>query len=182
VPFSVDDNDGLVRNLNADKVDGLDAEQLRGQTGPPGPQGPRGETGPQGPPGPTASASVSDEPDFDLPQSNTIIDTAVLRTTITTRTTSRIVATATGEVVDDVNSNKATCWLTIEGPGVQIGDERMSQSLAESIAAPGGSASVAVTGASVRPAGTYDVELHCIAQDTGMRFDAGDLTVVAAAV
>jgi hypothetical protein len=41
--------------VNADKVDGFDAEQLRGQTGPQGPQGPEGPqglTGPQGPAGP----------------------------------------------------------------------------------------------------------------------------------
>ncbi|MEX2195318.1 MAG: hypothetical protein WD844_08530 [Thermoleophilaceae bacterium] len=36
---------GLVQNLNADKVDGLDASQLQGQTGPPGPAGPQGPGG-----------------------------------------------------------------------------------------------------------------------------------------
>jgi hypothetical protein len=40
--------------LNADEVDGLSSEELRGQQGPPGPQGeqgPPGEQGEQGPPG-----------------------------------------------------------------------------------------------------------------------------------
>lgn len=36
---------GLVENLNADKVDGLDASQLQGQTGRQGPQGPPGPPG-----------------------------------------------------------------------------------------------------------------------------------------
>ncbi|KRA38943.1 MULTISPECIES: hypothetical protein [unclassified Nocardioides] len=38
-PFAVNGK-GRVTNLNADKVDGLDSTQLRGQTGPAGPQGP----------------------------------------------------------------------------------------------------------------------------------------------
>jgi hypothetical protein len=50
VPFSVGDNTGLVTNLNADKVDGLDAAQLRGQTGPQGPAGPAGARGADGSP------------------------------------------------------------------------------------------------------------------------------------
>jgi hypothetical protein len=41
--------------VNADKVDGLDAEQLRGATGAAGPQGEPGEPGPAGPPGPAAT-------------------------------------------------------------------------------------------------------------------------------
>ena len=44
---------GLVTNLNADKVDGLDASQLQGQTGPQGPAGPAGPAGAKGDPGPT---------------------------------------------------------------------------------------------------------------------------------
>jgi hypothetical protein len=44
VPFETNAS-GLVRNLNADKVDGLDAEQLRGERGPTGPAGPAGPPG-----------------------------------------------------------------------------------------------------------------------------------------
>lgn len=57
-PFATNGG-GRVANLNADKVDGLDAEQLRGQRGPAGPAGPQGEKGPtgeQGPQGPGAAA------------------------------------------------------------------------------------------------------------------------------
>ena len=53
---------GLVTNLNADKVDGLDAAQLRGEQGPAGPKGDTGATGAQGatgPPGPAGSDAAS---------------------------------------------------------------------------------------------------------------------------
>ena len=99
-PF-LTDGTGHVANLNADKVDGLDAAQLQGQQGPPG------TPGPQGPPGPTASAS-----DAAIPRAN-----------------------------------------------------------------------LAVTGAAVRPAGTYAVSLLCLRQaGSAAVFDEGALTVVAAAV
>lgn len=50
-PFATNGG-GRVANLNADKVDGLDADQLRGQQGPAGPAGPQGEKGPTGEQGP----------------------------------------------------------------------------------------------------------------------------------
>ena len=58
VPFTTNAT-GVVANLNADKVDGLDAAQLRGQQGPSGPQGP---VGPPGPPGPSGPAGADGEP------------------------------------------------------------------------------------------------------------------------
>lgn len=62
-PF-VTNGAGLVANLNADKVDGLDADQLRGARGPAGPvgpTGPKGPTGPAGPTGPTGPAGPAGE-------------------------------------------------------------------------------------------------------------------------
>lgn len=47
-PMTVN-SDQKVDNLNADKVDGLSAEQLQGQQGPEGPQGPQGPAGPSNP-------------------------------------------------------------------------------------------------------------------------------------
>jgi hypothetical protein len=47
-PFTVNGNSVKVSSLNADKVDGLDSTQLRGQTGPAGPQGPQGPQGSAG--------------------------------------------------------------------------------------------------------------------------------------
>ncbi len=46
-------------SVNADKVDGLDAEQLRGQTGPAGPAGPAGPVGRAGPAGPEGPAGTA---------------------------------------------------------------------------------------------------------------------------
>jgi hypothetical protein len=54
-PFTVNGNSVKVSSLNADKVDGLDSSQLRGQTGPAGPAGAAGPQGPQGPQGPAGA-------------------------------------------------------------------------------------------------------------------------------
>ncbi len=48
VPFTVGGAAGMVPNLNADKVDGLDAAQLTGATGPAGPKGDKGDKGDTG--------------------------------------------------------------------------------------------------------------------------------------
>jgi hypothetical protein len=182
VPFSVDDNDGLVRNLNADKVDGLDAEQLRGQTGPQGPAGPagaagpvgpRGETGQQGPPGPTASARASDDPDLDIPDD---ASTVMLSATITTTTESRILANAIGSIIGGAG-DEAVCHLRLVGSG-----ERMSNDVPTVVGDPGPWTTIAATGAIEKPAGTYEVGLSCIADDGTPEFEDGDITVVAAAV
>ena len=63
-PFATNGG-GLVTNLNADKIDGLDAKQLLGSQGPAGPkgetgaQGPKGDTGDQGPKGDTGDPGVT---------------------------------------------------------------------------------------------------------------------------
>lgn len=68
-PFATNGT-GLVANLNADKVDGLDASQLKGQQGPAGPQGPQGDTGAtgatgaQGPKGDTGATGPQGAPAF----------------------------------------------------------------------------------------------------------------------
>jgi hypothetical protein len=177
VPFSVDDNDGLVRNLNADKVDGLDAAQLRGQTGP---QGPAGPAGPQGVPGPTASAAEHrDSGPVGIPASNTSTDSAMVRTTITTTTRSRLVANGTGELTAPISSS-AQCELVLEQPPTFFSGPPMSRALTYEVAG-GGGAHVALTGAAVVDAGTHRVGLHCVAPSGAPMFVAGDVTVVAAA-
>jgi hypothetical protein len=54
-PFTVNGNSVKVSSLNADKVDGLDSSQLRGQIGPAGPAGAAGPQGLQGPQGPAGA-------------------------------------------------------------------------------------------------------------------------------
>lgn len=73
VPFTTNAG-GLVTNLNADKVDGMDADALGGGPGPAGPQGEAGDTGPKGDkgdtgdPGPTGVSGVEVvREDFTLP-------------------------------------------------------------------------------------------------------------------
>jgi hypothetical protein len=79
-PFTVSSNSVKVSSLNADKVDGLDATQLQGQTGPQGPAGPAGPQGPTGPQGEQGPAGLSgvhvDTSDVMWPDSGT----AVVRT------------------------------------------------------------------------------------------------------
>ena len=58
-PFTVNGNSNKVSSLNADKVDGLDSTQLRGQIGPAGPAGPVGPEGPQGPQGPQGATGAT---------------------------------------------------------------------------------------------------------------------------
>jgi hypothetical protein len=53
-PFTTNGG-GLVQNLNADKVDGKDADELGGAPGPAGPAGPAGAEGPTGPAGPAGA-------------------------------------------------------------------------------------------------------------------------------
>ena len=61
-PFATNGG-GRVVNLNADKVDGLDAAQLQGQQGPPGPKGDTGATGATGATGPRGPSDVFNAPD-----------------------------------------------------------------------------------------------------------------------
>lgn len=60
-PMKVDSG-AKVDNLNADKVDGLDSEQLRGQTGAQGERGRQGERGPQGIQGATGATGPQGVP------------------------------------------------------------------------------------------------------------------------
>lgn len=168
---------GRVANLNADKVDGLDAAQLQGQQGPPGPPGP---PGPQGPPGPTASASDAVfTPNVTLDST----EAAVLTATITITQESRLVANATATLAGDSGAagaadDVAACRLAdsagLYAPGL------LSVSIPPHVIPR---ANIAVTGAAVRPAGTYAVSLRCRRQaGSAAVFDEGALTVVAAAV
>ncbi len=193
VPFSVGDNSGLVANLNADKVDGLDAAQLRGATGPPGPAGPAGATGAtgatgakgakgaKGDPGPagrTASAATSASGPFNVEPANTTVDSAVMRTTITTTAESRIVATTAMTLMSSGGSSIARCSLVLEEPLGSFTGAAMSR-LHTIALEPSTPMSMALTGAIVRPAGTYGVGVHCTTAG-GAFFEEGDLTVVAA--
>jgi hypothetical protein len=190
VPFSVGDSGGLVRNLNADKVDGLDAAQLRGTPGPQGPAGPQGAAGPQGPAGnpgptgatgpagPTASASASQVGPFNVEPSNTMVDSAVMRATITTTSESRLIATTAG-MFSTPGASTVRCRLELEEPPGSFTGSPMSQQIAF-IAGGAETLPFVLTGAIVRPAGTYGVGLHCTTNG-GALFENGDLTVVAAA-
>ena len=106
----------------------------------------------------------------------------VLSTNLTTTTPSRIVANASAGVTIG-ESDSVLCGLTIQNEGGG-GLASMSQqatvsgaTLTTTVSTPG------ITGAIVKPAGSYTVQVVCssLAMPSTSTFDAGDLTVVAAA-
>lgn len=148
VPFTTNAT-GLVENLNADKVDGLDATQLQGQRGP---EGPRGPDGPEGPPGPTASAAASSVDDVTLDNSHK----TVLTTSIELPFAARVMGTASAELDGDGGGNdQAFCY--IDGPTADL-SQRMTVDLPDAFNSV---TTVAVTGAAELPAGTHTITVKC---------------------
>jgi hypothetical protein len=138
-------------------------------------------SGTEGPPGPTASASDTENPSSDPTLSKTA-ETTYLQATITTAFQSRIVATATADLYTSGNPPaQASCRLMIDNPSVA-----MSQLAWSDFPTTGGEdEETPVTGAAVRPPGTYTVSLVCKDEAPGGLtpdyFDRGDLTVIASA-
>jgi hypothetical protein len=145
------------------------------------PAGPRGETGPQGPAGApgaaamAASASASTDQDVPLSAFNAVVDTAMLRTTITVTERSRILATATGAFLNEPGSS-AQCQLVREQPP----DFFAGESLGHRLPVPTTGHAFTLAGAVVEGAGTHQIGLHCIGGG-GAVFDRADLIVWAVA-
>ncbi len=192
VPFSVGDSGGVVTNLNADKVDGFDAAQLRGQPGPAGPAGQPGPAGPagpagatgakgdQGPPGLIATAGTNRTTPVALQGSNTVVDSAVMRTTISVDRESRIMASASGQA-EFTGAGALRCQLLLEQPPTFFIGGAISQPTEWSIGAAG-ARSVVATGSIVVESGTWQVGLHCTTPIGSAEFSRGDLVVWAAGV
>ncbi|MEX2194859.1 MAG: hypothetical protein WD844_06195 [Thermoleophilaceae bacterium] len=163
---------GLVTNLNADKVDGLDASQLQGQTGPQGsagPQGPAGPAGATGPPGPTVSAEISTGTNVTLSG----IETTVAQTTITLPFAGRILATGVAEVDGDGGGDDEVYCFIDPGTDPQIGS-RVTVSIPD---AASDTVGVPVAGSVEKPAGTYTMRLRCGGIAGTTVFTDGDLIV-----
>ncbi|MEX2194861.1 MAG: hypothetical protein WD844_06205 [Thermoleophilaceae bacterium] len=169
---------GVVTNLNADKVDGLDAAQLQGATGPQGPAGPTGATGVQGPAGPTASAYGSSDTNqaFGGP-------TTLVQATITTTVESRIVANASASfnASEDTIDDQFPCKLELDAPATEDISQDYQVYVPENSTPALGGTSASFTGAALKPAGTYTVRLECAANSGSPTFDAGDITLIAVA-
>jgi hypothetical protein len=160
---------------------------------PQGPKGDKGDKGDSGAPGTDATQVVlatgsdSSATDIDIGAFNTVADSQELRSIITTTAPARIFAQAAITLKDstaNASPDDAHCKLSLDAPppalatGTLISQEIFTQLPA----AAGKHTDLAVTGRSaLLPAATYYVTLHCLSNEPGATFDAGDLTVMAVA-
>ncbi|MDQ3769284.1 MAG: hypothetical protein M3370_07405 [Actinomycetota bacterium] len=159
-PFATNGT-GLVTNLNADKIDGLDAKHL---LGPQGPAGPKGDFGPRGPSDGVRKFAGDSVTDVDTAQTIETIDLAagswIINATVTADS-----AAAAGRVnascvvqMDGTNVDSTAAWL---GPQGGIAER---QSLALTGGGTVGSAGTAV--------------LVCASSDAGTDFRDASLTAI----
>ena len=159
---------------------------------PQGPQGPKGDKGDAGAPGRDATQVVlatgsdSSATDIDIGAFNTVNDSHQLRVALATAAPSHIVATAAITLKDssaNPTPNDAHCKVTLDDPQVLAAGTPISQEIyAQLPDVAAKHTDLAVTGRSaLLAAGTYYVTLHCLSDESGATFDAGDLTVTAVA-
>jgi hypothetical protein len=157
------------------------------------PQGPKGDKGDTGAPGRDATqvvlatASDSSATDIDIGAFNSVVDSHQLQTAITTSAPARIVAQAAITLKDTsavASPNDANCKLSLDDapPAVKTGT-LISQVISARLPdAADRHSALAVDGRSEHLApGTYYVTLHCLSDEPGATFDAGDLTAMAVA-
>jgi hypothetical protein len=156
------------------------------------PQGPKGDKGDAGAPGKDATQVVlatgsdSSATDIDIGAFNTVTDSHQLRVALATAAPSHIVATAAITLKDSSASgtpSDAHCKITLDDPQVLAAGTPISQEIyAQLPDVLAKHTDLAVTGRSaLLAAGTYYVTLHCLSDESGATFDAGDLTVMAVA-
>ena len=160
------------------------------------PQGPKGDKGDKGDPGAPgrdatqvvlATGSDSTATDFDIGAFNTTVDSHQLRSIVTTTAPGRIVAQAAITLKDtstNASAGDARCKISLDDPPptVSTGTPISQEISAELPTVAGKHTDLAVMGRSAQlPAGTYYVTLHCLSDEMGATFDAGDLTVLAIA-
>ena len=157
------------------------------------PRGPKGDKGDAGAPGRDATQVVlatgsdSSATDSDIGAFNTTVDSHQLRSIVTTSAPARIVAQAAVTLKDasaTATPGDATCKISLDDPPPALATGTLiSQPIAAQLPTVAAKhTDLAVTGRSAQlPAGTYYVTLHCLSDEMGATFDAGDLTVLAVA-
>jgi hypothetical protein len=170
----------------------------QGNQGQQGQQGQQGIQGVTGPPGPTASTFATQQNDADLSASlATVMD---LNTTndqagsqmITTTFTGRIMVAANVHAINLAPNNnvpttpilsagslRCGLQLFVGATNVSLGPMDTGESEARAVG-NGASVTVPLTGASVQPAGTYNVKVNCSSDGADMDFKDANLTVWAA--
>jgi hypothetical protein len=184
------------RSLGTKKLSAKALGSLTGKQGPAGPQGvpgatgPMGSQGPQGPPGPTASSSVRKEPATGtaLNPSATVIDLASVNDSgdrqITTTFAGRIMATGHAIAYNaSAVSGEFRCQLLIsDGTGPNNGLTPMSsRGVSTTQAVSGVGQTQTLTGAAVKPPGTYNVQMTCHEATGNLAAEQATLVVWAAA-
>jgi hypothetical protein len=157
------------------------------------PQGPKGDNGDPGTPGKDATQFVlatgsdSTTTDFDIGAFNTVVDSHPLRSIITTAAPGRILAQAAITLKDTSTvaaPDDARCKISLDDPPPTVATGTLiSQEISAQLPFKAGThTDLAVSARSAQlPAGTYYVTLHCLSNEPGATFDAGDLTVLAVA-
>jgi hypothetical protein len=160
---------------------------------PQGPQGPKGDKGDPGTPGRDATQVVlatgsdSSSTDLDIGAFNTTVDSHQLRSIVNAPAPSRILAQAAITLKDTsatATPSDAQCKISLDDPppSVATGAPISQTIFAQLPNVTAKHTDLAVTGRSAHlPAGTYFVTLHCLSDEMGATFDAGDLTVMAVA-
>jgi hypothetical protein len=160
---------------------------------PRGPKGDKGDPGAAGAPGRDATQVVmatgsdSTATDIDIGGFNTVVDSHQLRSIVTTTAPGRILAQAAITLKDASPSTgplDARCKISLDDPPPALATGTLiSQEIAAQLPFTAGThTDLAVAGRSAPlPAGTYYVSLHCLSNEPGATFDAGDLTVLAVA-
>lgn len=134
----------------------------KGATGPDGPTGATGQTGATGPAGPTASRSVSTGAATDISAAATVVDLS--SNPLATTFAGRLMASATVQVRNpDAAAREGRCKLQVENtldPGA--GSSDISPNYAFDLPPEADyDATITVTGAASKAAGTYNVSLVC---------------------
>jgi hypothetical protein len=160
---------------------------------PQGPQGAQGPKGDQGAPGRDATQVVlatgsdSNGNDIDIGSSNSIVDSHQLRVVLTTTAPSRILAQAAITLKDsspNASAVDAGCKITLDDPppALAAGTALGQTIFAHMPTLAGTHANLSVVGRSAHlDPGTYYITLHCLSNESGATFDAGDLTAMAVA-
>jgi hypothetical protein len=148
-----------------------------------GPRGPRGPQGPPGPPGPAGAPALSADLFADRqtvvslgqefePVVGSSVDGSTTGGPIHLARPARIVATADARVGSDVHCHLVAADHNNPSDRTAISQDAQGQE------GPGAN-DVAVTGSIAEPAGTYDLELDCLAPPGPHVADNADLTAVA---
>jgi len=160
---------------------------------PTGPKGDKGDKGDPGAPGKDATQVVlatgsdSTDTDIDIGAFNTAVDSHQLRVPLTVSAPVRILAQSAITLKDssaNANAVEAHCKISLDDPPPALATGTpISQTIyARMPVVASQHTALSVVGRSPHlAAGTYYVTLHCLSEEPGATFDAGDLTVMAVA-